>query len=170
MAYLEGYGWYDAASMFEEKYGSLGYATTCLQTTEGSFWVSLSPDATTQGVIEPEATTPIKVKINAATAPLETGNKAMIVVHTSDPMQPVVNIPVTLSKNATPTVTTTITSLEVNEGETGTLPVKIDEPDGDALTVSLTDNGHISTIESVDAGTAAVTIADDRQSFTVAHP
>lgn len=168
MAYLEGYGWYDAASMFEEKYGSLGYATTCLQTTEGSFWVSLSPDATTQGVIEPEATTPIKVKINAATAPLETGNKAMIVVHTSDPMQPVVNIPVTLSKNATPTVTTTITSLEVNEGETGTLPVKIDEPDGDALTVSLTDNGHISTIESVDAGTAAVTIADDRQSFTVA--
>ena len=41
MGYVEGYGWFDVASMFKESYGSLGYIMSCIETVPGEPWVKI---------------------------------------------------------------------------------------------------------------------------------
>lgn len=159
LAYDDTNWWYDAASVYSDQIGSFGFATTCLQTTKGAFWATLSPDSKTAGSIEPGEMEQIVVKLDASTAPLETGNKAMLVLHTTDPSMPLLNIPITLSKNCTPKVETETASFEVNEGSTNTIDLTVTEPEGDMMVVTLDDSGKLSKISAVEG--AQATISDD---------
>ena len=104
MGHVEGYGWFDLAAMFKNQYGSLGYIMSCLETVPGSPWVKML-NAETEGEIQPGESLDVNFELNALTAPLETGNKAMLVIKSNDPAMPVVNFPIQLDRNRKPVIT-----------------------------------------------------------------
>ncbi len=138
MGWVESYGWYDVSEIFKDQYGSLGYLLTCLETTEGEPWVKLLTPAT-DAVVEAGASTPIEVEINAASARLEKNNKAMLVIKSNDPNQPVVNFPIILDKNGKPVIGAPESVVYAKEGEDTNVAITITEPDNDDLTITFND-------------------------------
>lgn len=159
MGFTESYGWYDMAEMFKEQYGSIGYITSCLETEAGSEWATLETKEVAFSV-EPGETLPLNVRINAVSAPLEEGNKAMMVIKTNDPMMPLVNVPVVLDKNRTPLVEAESEALLVSEGATAEFAIEVSDPDDDAMTLSFADNGELCTVSSVTSDKGELTVAD----------
>lgn len=151
-AWVEGAGWFDVADYFQQQYGSLGWVVTCLETTPGSAWLTLEGDG--DFVVEPGSSANLVLNVNAATAPLESGNKAMLVVKMNDPAMPLVNIPVTLDKNGSPVITSDVVSALVPEGQESTINFSVVEPEGDDLTIRLDDNGGLAAIAEVTGATA----------------
>lgn len=96
LGWTENSGWFDVAQLFESQYGSLGYILSCLETTPGEPWISLLNEET-EGEIGISEGKEIQVKVNAAAARLEKNNKAVIVIKSNDPNQPVVNYPIYLT-------------------------------------------------------------------------
>lgn len=162
MGYVEGYGWFDVASMFKESYGSLGYIMTCLETTEGGSWVSLEND-TLSGEIAPGESVAVKVRLNAASAPKEKDNKAVIVIKSNDLYNPVLNYPVYLSKNGSPVVTAPSETVYAKEADTAIVNVSVAEPEGDDMTIALVNANEMVSIKSAtaDNSEAQVTINED---------
>lgn len=170
LAYDDTYGWYDIGENFNDSYGSLGYIVSCLETVTGSAWAMLTPETSAAGDVAVGEAVNVKVRISAATAPLETGNKAMLIVKSNDPEMPYLNIPIYLNLNSTPSVIAASSTLLVNEGAPTTTTLTVSDADGDDITVALYDNGGFGTITAVTAtgNNAAVQIADDKKSATVA--
>lgn len=162
MGYVEGYGWFDVASMFKESYGSLGYIMTCLETTEGGSWVSLEND-TLSGEIAPGESVAVKVRLNAASAPKEKDNKAVIVIKSNDLYNPVLNYPIYLSKNGSPVVTAPSETVYAKEADTAIVNVSVAEPEGDDMTIALVNANEMVSIKSAtaDNSEAQVTINED---------
>ena len=162
MGYVEGYGWFDVASMFKESYGSLGYIMTCLETTEGGSWVSLEND-TLSGEIAPGESVAVKVRLNAASAPKEKDNKAVIVIKSNDLYTPVLNYPIYLSKNGSPVVTAPSETVYAKEADTAIVNVSVAEPEGDDMTIALVNANEMVSIKSAtaDNSEAQVTINED---------
>lgn len=156
MGWTEGFGWFDVAEIFEDQYGSLGYIMSCLETSEGSPWVKLLTPAD-ETSLEVGDNAEIKVEINAAAARMEKNNKAMIIIKSNDPMQPVVNFPVVLDKNGAPVVDVPANVVYAKEGETTDVEIVVTEPDSDDLTIAFNDARGNAAVTSVEAGTAAVT-------------
>ena len=164
MGWTESAGWYDIAELFRDQYGSLGYVLTCLETTEGEPWVKLLTPAS-DAVVEVGDSTNIEVAINAATARLEKNNKAMLVIKSNDPSQPVVNFPIILDKNGKPVIATPEGTLYVKEGEDTNVTITITEPDNDDLTISFNDPNGNAVVSSIEAGSA--TVAGENGVYTV---
>ena len=134
MGYVEGYGWFDIASMFKNQYGSLGYIMSCLETVPGAPWVKmLNPDSEKVGELQPGESLNVKFEFNAAEAPLDKGNKAVLVVKSNDLYNPVLNFPITLDKNAAPVITVPTENILAKEATTTLVEVTINEPENDDL-------------------------------------
>lgn len=187
MGYVEGYGWFDVASMFKDAYGSLGYIMTCIETVPGQPWVKLlsaengvlaaPSDGTENGggtggggaVVGPlnnamPTSVDIQIQVDAASAPLIKGNKAILVIKSNDPMQPVINFPIILDKNAAPVVTGPETLVYVNENSSTTVNVAVSDPDGNDFTILFSDPAELAKIKSVTAvnnAEATITTLED---------
>ncbi len=152
MGYVEGYGWFDIAAMFKNQYGSLGYIMSCLETVPGAPWVKiLNADSDKTGTLEPEASIDLNFEINAANAPLEKGNKAVLVVKSNDPSQPVINFPIYLDNNAAPEITAPSQIVYAKEAETTRVEVVVKDVENDDFAIRLDDSGNMSKIQSVTA-------------------
>lgn len=151
MGYVEGYGWFDVASMFKDQYGSLGYIMTALETVPGEPWIKLLND-TTSGEVAIQESIDINLAINAASAPLEKDNKAMLVIKSNDPQQPVINLPIYLDLNGKPVITSEAGTILAAEGATTQAIINILDADGDNFSFSMVDNGSLSTIANVEGG------------------
>lgn len=147
MSYVEGYGWFDIASMFKDSYGAIGHISTALETVPGEPWVKLLNDATS-GEIAVEGSTDINLSINAAAAPLEKNNKAMLVIKSNDPQQPVINLPIFLDKNTSPEITAPTEVIYAKEGLTTQVEFTVIEPECDDYTISLFDSGNMTLFNS----------------------
>ena len=109
--------------------------------------------------------THIEVAINAAAARLEKNNKAMLVIKSNDPNQPIVNFPIILDKNSMPVITTPEGIVYAKEGEDTQVDVTITEPDGDDLTIAFSDPNGNATVASVEASSA--TVAGENGIYTI---
>ena len=155
MGWVESYGWFDVAEIFKDQYGSLGYMLTCLETTQGEPWVKLLTPAT-DAVVEAGASTEVKVEINAISARLEKNNKAMLVIKSNDPQQPVVNFPIVLDKNGKPVIAEPEGIVYAKEGEETNVAITITEPDNDDLTIAFNDPRGNAVVASIEAGNGTV--------------
>ncbi|MGM9843924.1 MAG: T9SS type A sorting domain-containing protein, partial [Muribaculaceae bacterium] len=150
MGYVEGYGWFDVAAMFKNQYGSLGYVMSCLETVPGSPWVKML-NSEKEGEIAPGEALDVKFAFNASSAPLEEGNKAMLVIKSNDPAMPLVNFPITLERNHAPVIQKPSEAIVVSEGTAPTVYVEVRDYENDNMTVFFNDNAGIATIKSMTA-------------------
>ena len=162
MGYVEGYGWFDIATMFEKQYGSLGYIMTCLETKEGDAWVKmLNPESDKVGVINPGESLNIKFRLNANDAPMDKDNKAMLVIKSNDPAQPIINFPIYLDKNAAPSITAPSNITYVKEGSLTKIEFNIVDPENDNFTVRLDDNANIAKLSIITTDKDAIFDVDN---------
>lgn len=150
MGWVEGYGWFDVATMFENQVGSVGYIMTCLETVAGDAWVKMLNDTKT-GEINPGESVAVSFRLSAADAPLDKGNKAVLVVKSNDVYNPVLNFPIYLDKNAGPTITVPSEVIYVKEGETTQVEFTVVEPDADDFSIRFDDSGAMSNFDNVAA-------------------
>ncbi len=191
MAYVEGYGWFDLAALFKDQYGSLGHILSCLETVAGDAWVRLLNEEKI-GVLEapaeggenqggdpgvgggavvgplstndaPASSVELKVQINAAAAPLVKGNKAVLVIKTSDPTQPIINFPIYLDKNGAPTINAPAETVYAKEAETTSVNIAVVDEDADDFTLIFSSPAQLASVKAVTAidATAEVTTAED---------
>ncbi|MEE0975955.1 MAG: S8 family serine peptidase [Muribaculaceae bacterium] len=164
MGWVEGYGWFDMATMFKDQVGSCGYIMTCLETVEGSGWVRmLNADDEKAGTIAPGQSLNVKFELNSVNAPVDKGNKAMLIIKSNDPMQPYINFPIYLDKNSAPVISTPTELILAQEGSLTTVNTTVIDTEGDDFTVRLDDAGKMSVIASVTAvgGEATITANED---------
>ncbi len=150
LGWTEGTGWYDIGQLFEDQVGSVGYILTCLETTPGEPWISLVTEET-EGELAVGGEKEVKVKVNAAAARLEKNNKAVIVIKSNDPAQPVVNFPVYLDKNGAPVIDAPSGKVYAKEGQTTNVLFTVFDEDGDDITLKLDDNEGIASVGEVSA-------------------
>lgn len=146
--WVENYGWFDIAELFNDTYGSLGYILSCLETEEGQPWVRLLDTPAEDTVAVGEART-IKVEVNAAAARMEKNNKAVLVIKSNDPSQPVINFPITLDCNGKPVIEAASGIIAARENDTTLVTLTVTEPDADNLALSLADRDAYSAIVAV---------------------
>lgn len=156
LGWTEATGWFDIAQFFEDQYGSLGYVISALETTPGEPWVKLI-DTPAEGSVAPQAANEVKIQISAASARLDKGNKAMLVLHTNDPMQPLVNFPIYLDKNGAPVIGVPASRVYAKEGETTLVDFNVSDADGDEVTVEIDDV----------LGLARLAVPDDAEGLTL---
>lgn len=168
--WTEQFGWFDIGELFKDQYGSLGYILSCLETQEGQPWIRLLTTET-EGTVEIGGKAEVKVAVNAASARMEKNNKAMLVIKSNDPDQPLVNFPIVLDCNGRPMITAPSATIAAKEGETTEVALSVAEPDLDAMTISLSDAAAHVRIVSVKAAEgdshASVKLNDDG-SYSVA--
>lgn len=166
--WIESYGWFDVGVLFNDNYGSLGYIMACLETKKGQPWVRLlSAD---NGVIEAEGSAEFEVEVNPAAAPMEKNNKAMLVIKSNDPNQSVVNFPIYLNCNGRPVINVPTSTIAAAEGQSTNVAITVSDPDGDDLTISVSDSKEYASISSVvvDAiDTEATVAANEDGSYVV---
>ncbi len=150
-AYTEETGWYDAAMTYADQYGSIGYAVSCLETVPGEPWVSLPDGQPLSGVVEVGETAAVKVRFNAAAAPMEKGNRAVLVIKSNDPFMPVVNVPLTLDRNGSPVIGGPESLLFAKEGEITNVTLTLSDPDGDDMQFRFDDPSGIARVKDVTA-------------------
>lgn len=169
MAWVEEAGWYDTGLLFEERYGSLGFILTCLETEPGETWIKmLTPEG--EASLEIDKTAEIKVQINPSLARMEKNNKAVIVIKSNDPQQPVVNYPVILDCNSRPVIDAPSNIIYVKEGQTTRVEMSVTEIDAETFTVELSDNEMLASIADVTASEnddKAVITRNEDGSYTV---
>ena len=179
MGWVEGYGWFDMATMFKDQVGSCGYIMTCLETVEGSGWVRmLNADDEKAGTIAPGQSLNVKFELNSVNAPVDKGNKAMLIIKSNDPMQPYINFPIYLDKNSAPVISTPTELILAQEGSLTTVNTTVIDTEGDDFTVRLDDAGKMSVIAFESAGdynftlTATDSLNNESQAqvrYTVIH-
>lgn len=142
--------WYDVAELFKDSYGSLGYIMSCIETEPGEPWVKLLNEKT-EGEIAPGESLDVNILVNAAAARMEKGNKAMLVIKSNDPGQPLYNFPIWLDMNGAPVIERPSRTISVKEGEKATVTLTVSDPDMDDYTVELDDASGIASLISVTA-------------------
>ena len=157
--------WYDIASMFENQAGSIGYAITCLETKPGTPWVKIvSPEGNTGTLAVNDALT-VEVEMNADFAPLERGNKVMLVIKTDDPEKPYVNFPIILDRNALPVLDVPAEVIAARENATTKTEFTVTEPDKEDMIIRVEDPVGIAKVEkmvsAVDGSNIEFTKAED---------
>ena len=171
MGYVEGYGWFDIATMFKDQIGSAGYIMSCLETAPGAAWVKmLNPDSDKVGTIAPGESLNVKFQLSEADAPLDKNNKAVLVIKSNDPAQKVINFPIYLDKNAAPVITIPEEIIYAKEGETTLVELTVSEPENESYVLRLNDSGNMSAILSattVDASNATINIDNEANVVSV---
>lgn len=140
--------WGDVGKAFEGGYGSLGFLMTCIEREASEPWIKLLT-AETNGEIAVDGFADVKLHLNAKTARLDGSNKAVLVVKSNDPQQPIFNYPIYLDKNKAPQNDAPASTIYVKEGATATLNIKVQDEEFDNFTVALADEKGIVKIESV---------------------
>ena len=164
MAWVESYGWYDVGELFEQQNGSMGYILTCLETKAGSPWISLEGATEETISVAPDASHSLKLRYNAATARMEKGNKAVLVVKSNDPQQPLVNYEVTLDLNGRPVIEGPTSRVYAKEGQTTKVDLSVSDPDLDKLNISLDDASGMAKLVKVEGAaddTPVITALED---------
>lgn len=166
--WIESYGWFDVAELFKDQYGSIGYILSCLETVEGKPWVRIL-NAETSGSIEVEDFAEIKIEVNAASARLEKGNKAMLVIKSNDPQNSLINFPITLDCNSKPVIDAPTSKISTKENEAVDVKFSVVDPDSDDMIVNVVDNNGIAKITSyaVSEGDAAVVTKNEDGSYAI---
>ena len=166
MAYNAQVGWYDlGADMYQAYYSSFGYFMTCVEDEPGKPWIKLL-DSTAEGVLEVGQEKEVKFQFDPESAYFERDNKAVLVIKTNDPENPLVNYPITLNRNAAPDITLPSGTLTVPEAQTAEMHVTVADAENEQFTVSIDDESGIATIAggtltSADGATEAATVADN---------
>lgn len=166
MAYNAQVGWYDlGADMYQAYYSSFGYFMTCVEDEPGKPWIKLL-DSTAKGVLEVGEGKEVKFQFDPESAYFERDNKAVLVIKTNDPENPLVNYPITLNRNAAPDITLPEGTLTVPEAQTAEMHVAVADAENEQFTVSIDDESGIATIAggtltSADGATEAATVADN---------
>lgn len=146
MAWFSDLGWIDVGEELYNSYSSsFGYFMTCVEKEPGKPWIKLLNDKT-EGEIAVGESLPVNVEINAASTYFDRDNKAVIVIKSNDPAQPIVNYPVTLNKNSAPVVTGPEGTTTVPEASTADMNITVEDLDGDAFSVTLADESGISSV------------------------
>lgn len=158
MNYYDSAGWYDFGSYWNGQYGNLGFLISCVETQAGKFWLNFYEGTPASGKVEVGETASVGLTYNTDAAPMEKGNKAMLVLKSNDPSQPVVNIPVILDKNGAPKIASESAVVYAAEGAVTAVKLTVSEAEADDFTVALDDNGQHATIVSAtpDAGSATI--------------
>ena len=170
MAWVESYGWFDVAEFFKEQNGSLGWLMTCIETKPGQPWIRILNEET-EGEVAPGESTEIRLAVNAASARMEKNNKAMLVIKSNDPQNPVVNFPVVLDCNGRPVITAPTGIISAKEGEVTNVAITVEEPEGDTFAIDFEDEAGHAVMTSVEAaeGDAAVIERNDDGSYNVSN-
>lgn len=156
MAWFKDLGWIDLGEELYNSYSSsMGYFMTCVEMQPGKPWIKLLNDKT-EGEIAVGESLPVNVEINAESTYFDRDNKAVIVIKSNDPAQPVVNYPITLNKNSAPVVTGPEGTTTVPEASTADMNITVEDLDGDAFSVTLADESGISSV-------AGCTITDSNE-------
>lgn len=146
MAWFKDLGWIDLGEELYNSYSSsMGYFMTCVEMQPGKPWIKLLNDKT-EGEIAVGESLPVNVEINAESTYFDRDNKAVIVIKSNDPAQPVVNYPITLNKNSAPVVTGPEGTTTVPEASTADMNITVEDLDGDAFSVTLADKSGISSV------------------------
>ncbi len=146
MAWFKDLGWIDLGEELYNSYSSsMGYFMTCVEMQPGKPWIKLLNDKT-EGEIAVGESLPVNVEINAESTYFDRDNKAVIVIKSNDPAQPVVNYPITLNKNPAPVVTGPEGTTTVPEASTAEMNITVEDLDGDAFSVTLADESGISSV------------------------
>lgn len=153
-AYIEGIGYNDIAMGLADQLGSVGWAVSCIETSVGEPWVSLPEGQPLKGTVEAGEKAEVKVHFSAASAPLEKGNRAVLVIKSNDPNMPVYNLPLTLDRNGTPVISTESNIHLAKEGETSELVFTVSDPDGDDMQILFDDPAGISKVKAVEPDAA----------------
>lgn len=165
MAYNAQTGWYDLGQMmYESYYSSFGYFMTCVEDEPGKPWIKLL-DGTTEGTLEVGQEKEVKFQLDPSSAYFERDNKAVIVIKTNDPENPLVNYPVTLNRNAAPSITLPEGTLTVPETQTAEMHVAVEDAEGELFIVNIDDESGIAsitegTLTAADGTTQPAEIAD----------
>lgn len=158
MAWFKDLGWIDLGEELYNSYSSsMGYFMTCVEMQPGKPWIKLLNDKT-EGEIAVGESLPVNVEINAESTYFDRDNKAVIVIKSNDPAQPVVNYPITLNKNSAPVVTGPEGTTTVPEASTADMNITVEDLDGDAFSVTLADESGISSV-------AGCTITDGNETI-----
>lgn len=166
MAYNAQVGWYDlGADMYQAYYSSFGYFMTCVEDEPGKPWIKLL-DSTAESVLEVGEEKEVKFQFDPESAYFERDNKAVLVIKTNDPENPLVNYPITLNRNAAPDITLPEGTLTVPEAQTAEMHVTVADAENEQFTVNIDDESGIATITggtltSADGATVAATVADN---------
>lgn len=162
------YGWFDVGELFNEQQGSLGYILSCLETEEGKPWIRIL-NAETSGTIEVEDFKEIKIEVNAASARLEKGNKAMLVIKSNDPNNSLINFPITLDCNSKPVIDAPTNKISTKENESVDIKFSVVDPDSDDLTINVVDNNGIAKITSYEVaeGDATIVTKNEDGSYSI---
>jgi subtilisin family serine protease len=150
MAWLSGSGWIDLGTELQDSYGSMGYFMTCVEQVEGKPWIKLLNEKH-EGEIAVGDKLEVNLQVDASSTYFEKNNKAVLVIKSNDPQQPLVNFPITLNKNAAPVVKAASDNISVNEGSTIVTDITVSDEEGDAFDVSLLDESGIVNIDSCSA-------------------
>ena len=146
MAWFKDLGWIDLGEELYNSYSSsMGYFMTCVEMQPGKPWIKLLNDKT-EGEIAVGESLPVNVEINAESTYFDRDNKAVIVIKSNDPAQPIVNYPITLNKNSAPVVTGPEGTTTVPEASTADMNITVEDLDGDAFSVTLADESGISSV------------------------
>lgn len=145
MAWLRSQGWLDLGQTLEQQYGSFGYLMTCVEKEPGEAWIKLL-ETETEGEVAVGGSKEVTVEVNAASAYFDKDNKAVVVIKSNDPMQPVVNYPIILNRNAAPVITAPEGTTTVPEGGKAEMTVSVADAEGEAFTVSVADESGISAV------------------------
>ena len=165
MAYNAQTGWYDLGQMmYESYYSSFGYFMTCVEDEPGKPWIKLL-DSTTEGVLEVGQEKEVKFQLDPESAYFERDNKAVLVIKTNDPENPLVNYPITLNRNAAPSITLPEGTLTVPETQTAEMHVSVEDAEGELFIVNIDDESGIAsitegTLTAADGTTQPAEIAD----------
>lgn len=165
MAYNAQTGWYDLGQMmYESYYSSFGYFMTCVEDEPGKPWIKLL-DSTAEGVLEKDQEKEVKFQLDPSSAYFERDNKAVIVIKTNDPENPLVNYPITLNRNAAPSITLPEGTLTVPETQTAEMHVSVEDAEGELFIVNIDDESGIAsitegTLTAADGTTQPAEIAD----------
>lgn len=156
MAYNAQTGWYDLGDyMYQSYYSSFGYMMTCVEDEPGKPWIKLL-DSQTEGTLEVGQSREVNFEVDPESSYFERDNKAVIVIKTNDPQNQIYNYPVTLNRNAAPTITLPEGTVTVPEGQTAEMHVTVEDAEGEIFMVNIDDlNEHIATI-----GECTLTAAD----------
>lgn len=162
MAYYDSYSWFDLGETFRDTYGSLGFIATCIERHEGEFWAKVLGDFA-GATVESGQTAEFEVQLTTDRAPLDADNKAMLVITSDDPNVKVMNFPIVLNKNLAPQITAAEAVVYVQENSSTETAITVTEPEDEAFTITIEDNGSLARIASA-TGDATI----DGKTVTVA--
>lgn len=148
MAWLSSMGRIELGLELEQQYGSFGYFMTCVEKEAGQPWIKMLTTET-EGEIAVGESKEVTVEVNANSAYFDKDKKAVVVIKSNDPAQPLVNYPIILNRNAAPVVTVPSGTVTVPEGSKAEISIYVgqntgiityetlfSDPDGDKMTFS----------------------------------